>query len=31
VALAPLVEEANLRSLRKSLDGLIRDARSAAA
>jgi CHAD domain-containing protein len=31
VALAPLVEEANLRSLRESLDGLIRDARSAAA
>lgn len=31
VALAPLVEDANLRSLRESLDELVRDARSVTA
>jgi CHAD domain-containing protein len=31
VALAPLVQEVNLRSLRESLDELIREARSVAA
>ena len=31
VALAPLVEDANLRSLRESLDELVRDARGVTA